>query len=360
MRAAILGLGEWIPETVRENTAWPANFGALAAASSDRELADAPRLAASDPFDAIVARHVAPELGDPFLGSTRRRVADPSITACEAEARAARAALEDAKVDAKDVDIVLSWAVVPDRPSPPSAPRVAHLVGATRAMGFGVDAACATVLGQLLFATALIETGRARTVLLTGSHLVTRAFRLLHPASPCVGDAATAMVIGASEETGVLTVHGVSQGEYYDAVAWRRAKDVPWHRAGGEMYMGSFDPEAARNLVHKTVRLGVDTVTEAAQRANIPVESIDLLACVQPRRWIPAAIAEGLGLPAEVAPQTFDELAHLGACGVVTNLIEGRRRGLLGRSSSGKPRTACMYAQGAGFTRAAAIVRWVA
>jgi hypothetical protein len=58
--------------------------------------------------------------------------------------------------------------------------------------------------------------------------------------------------------------------------------------------------------------------------------------------------------------QTYDELAHLGACGVVANLIEGRRLGLLGQKADGKPATACIYAQGAGFTRGAAIVRWVA
>lgn len=355
MKAAILGLGQWLPETIRENSAWPGGFSGLAAASTDRELADAPPLSPDDRLDAIVARHIAPELSDPFLGSVRRRVADESISACEAEAGAARAAIEDAGIDAKDIDVVLSWAVVPDWPSPPSAPKVAQLVGATGAMGFGVDAACATILGQLLMAAALIESGRARHVLITGSHLVARAFRLLHPASPSVGDAATAVVVGPSERSGILAVHGASHGEFYDAVCWRRAKDVPWYRQGGEMYMGTYDPEAARRLVHDTLRFGVQTVRQAADRAGVAVDSIDMLACVQPRKWIPAALAEGLGLSPEVAPQTYEELGHLGACGVVTNLIEGRRRGLLSRR---KPATVCMYAQGAGFTRAAAIVRW--
>ncbi len=359
MRAAVLGLGQWLPETVRDNSAWPASFSAVSADSGDRELADVPALRAEDRYDAIVARHIAPEMDDRFLGAKRRRGADESISACEAEARAAKEAIGDAGIDPREIDVVLSWAVVPDRPSPPSATRVAHLVGATRAMAFGIDAACASILGQLLFATSLIEAGRARYVLITGSHLVARAFRLVHPASPSVGDAATALIVGPSEASGVLAVHGVSQGEYYDAVAWRRARDVPWYRAGGAMFMGTYDPEGARRLVRDTVRAGFETITETAQRAGVDVGSIDLLACVQPRRWIPAAIAEALGLPADVAPQTYDDLGHLGACGVVTNLIEGKRRGMLGPSASGRAPTVCLYAQGAGFTRAAAIVRWV-
>jgi 3-oxoacyl-[acyl-carrier-protein] synthase-3 len=226
-------------------------------------------------------------------------------------------------------------------------------------MAFGIDAACSTILGQLLLAASLVEAGRARHVLITGSHLMVRAFPYGHPASPSVGDAATAVVVGPSEEPGILAVHGQSHGEFYDAVAWRRVDGSPWHRGGGDMYVGSFDRPAARQLVRDTVRFGVETVLEVSERARVSPGDIDLFACVQPRRWVPAAIAEGLGLRTGVAPQTFDELAHLGACGVITNLIEGRRRGLTARKTNGAPATVCMYAQGAGFTRAAAIVRWV-
>jgi 3-oxoacyl-[acyl-carrier-protein] synthase III len=54
-----------------------------------------------------------------------------------------------------------------------------------------------------------------------------------------------------------------------------------------------------------------------------------------------------------VAPQTFERYAHLGGAGAVANLIAAREAGLLG------PGALCvMYAQGAGFTRAAAAVRF--
>jgi 3-oxoacyl-[acyl-carrier-protein] synthase-3 len=360
MRASILGMGEWRPETVRENSAWPAEFAAHAAASAQRELADVPSGSPSDVYDAIVARHLATEEGDAFLGTTRRRVAEEPMTACEAEASAARAALADARVDPADVDVVLSWAAVPDRPTPPSAPRVAHLVGAKKAFGVGIDVACASTIAQLLTAAALIEAGRAQLVLITGSHLMTRAFPAMHPASPSVGDAATAIVVGATERAGILASFAASHGEYYDAVAWRRAKDAdtPWYQAGGPMYVGSYDREGVARLVKDTVRFGAETVAEAARRSGVAVGELRAIASVQPRRWVPAAIAEALGRPAAIAPQTFDELAHLGGCGVVTNLLEARRQGLLQSDANGRPATACLYAQGAGFTRAAMIVRF--
>jgi 3-oxoacyl-[acyl-carrier-protein] synthase III len=264
-------------------------------------------------------------------------------------------------VQAKDVDYVLSWALVPERVTPPSATLVGHLIGATRAVGIGMDIGCATIVGQLLFAASLVESGRATNVLVTGSHLTTRAFPLTHPASPGFGDVATAVVVGPGERAGIISSFGVSHGEYYDTVAWRRSKesDTPWYQAGGPMYLGSYDRDGFAQIFRDTIRYGRDTVTEAARRAGISPADIDVVASVQPRRWVPVGIAEALGLSPERAPQTYDQLAHLGSCGVVTNLLEARRRGLLKRRPDGEAPNVALYAQGAGFTRAAMIVRWV-
>jgi 3-oxoacyl-[acyl-carrier-protein] synthase III len=362
VKAAILGMGQWLPSTVRTNAEWPADFAAHSAASAHRELADVRVSGRGDEFDSIVTGYLESEAGDPFLGSKVRRIADDSMTSREAEALAAEAALADAGVPASEIDFVLSWSLVPDRPMPPSGPWVAHHIGATNAFAIGVDVACASVVAQLLFAASLIESGRAAKVLITDSHLATRTFPIMHPASPSVGDAATALVVGASERGGVLASYGVSHGEYYDAVAWRRGKDedTPWYRAGGPMHMGSYDRDGVRRIVQDTVRFGADTVREALKKARLPVSDLAVIASVQPRRWIPTAIARALGLAEEVAPQTFDSLAHLAGCGVVTNLIEARRRGLLSpERSGGEPPLVCMYAQGAGFTRASVLLRWV-
>src|SRR5580704_4556335 len=98
MKAAILGLGEWWPDSVRENDAWPADFGKRDTTHQDMSAyRDFGAGDGADPCDAITARHLAAEAGDPFAGAVRRRVADGSMTACEAEARASVAALRDAK-----------------------------------------------------------------------------------------------------------------------------------------------------------------------------------------------------------------------------------------------------------------------
>jgi 3-oxoacyl-[acyl-carrier-protein] synthase-3 len=352
MKARILGLGQWFPETIRSNDAWPASFATLSLASSDRELLDVvPDRATAD--DLIALRHFQLEARDPFLGTKRRRVADSTDTAPQAEAQAARRALDDAGLRAEEVDTLLSWAAVPERITPCSAPKVAHLLGAQRCLAFGIESACASVIMQLQVAAALIESGRARKVLLTQSHLITESFSMLRPASPNIGDAATAMVLGPDERPGVVEIAGQTHGEYYDSVTWRRGKaDPSWWKAGPATYLGTLNPTQAHDLVLSSVRIAAQTVRELMTQARLTVSDIDLLCSVQPRRWLPEAIVEALGCSAP-APQTFEEYAHLGGCGVVVNLIRGRELGLLGPGKK-----VVLYAQGAGFTRSAALVVW--
>ena len=357
MYARITGLGQWFPEHIRENSAWPAAFGeASRSRQGDRTLVDVPS-DERDPTLRIVKRYLAEEEGDPFLGSRQRRVADDAMTSAEAEANAGRAALAEAGLAAAEVDAIFSWALVPDRIMPSNACRVGDLLGAKRAWSAAVDAACASPVAQLNLAAALIESGRARHVLLTQSHLATRTFSMMHPAAPTVGDGASALLVSESATRGILQTHSVTHGEHHDAVVWCRGKsdesDPPWWQAGGPLSMGSRNLDATRALMQDTVPTAARTVAELAQRGGFAVDSIDVLLSVQPRRWVPLAIAEALGLAPSVAEQTFEHYAHLGGVGPVVNLIAARDAGKL------KPGArVVMYAQGAGFTRAAAALSW--
>jgi 3-oxoacyl-[acyl-carrier-protein] synthase III len=353
--ARIAGIGRYVPETERLNSAWPAEFVGRATAAFGAELTDVGD-AHADPVAHIVARHMAVEGDDPFRGARSRRVADLSMSAAEAEAMAAREALDDASMRPEDVDVILSWAMVPDRVTPPSAPRVAHLLGATRAVGVGADAACATGIAQLMLATALVESGRARCVLLTQSHLIARANPMLHPASPIVGDAATAYVVVPAQRRHIVDVHMVSHGEFFDAVTWVRSREgdePPWWEAGGPYVAGTRDRGLARRLGGRLVHFARDTVEELLARVERRADEIDVLAVTQPRRWFPAAVAESLGVDPSRAPDTWNTLAHVGGCGVFTNLLEARHRGMLRDGSE-----VVLFAMGAGVTRAAAWITW--
>lgn len=351
MNAWVAGVGAWYPDDVRRNADWPPEFGRTSL-GGDRLFNDIPR--AADAASRITDEYLQAEAGDPFLGVRERRVCPPSISAVDAEVWAAERALADAGVRAEDVDVLLSYSVVPERLTPATGCAVAHRLGASRALAFGMDAACATALVQLDVAASFIRTGRADTVLLTQSHLLLRAFPMAHPAAPGLGDAATALVVRRTGRYEILATHAVTSGEFHDAVTWVRAaaEDTPWWLAGSDFRVGSRNREQAKALQRDTVTFAATTLREVCQRAGVDAERIDLLASVEPRGWVPVATARVLGLAPEAVLSVYETRGHLGACGPVANLALGQERGLTRRSG-----LLGLYGQGAGFTRAAALLR---
>jgi 3-oxoacyl-[acyl-carrier-protein] synthase-3 len=353
MTISIVGIGTWLPETVRTNDAWPPGF-AERLRKGDRTFNDIPP---SEDLEsaAIVARDLAREAGDPFIGAKVRRVADPAMTSPEAEARAGMAALHDAGALPGDVDLVLSYAVVPDDIGAVNPASVAHRIGAKRAVALGIEAACATAVVQLDIARAYITAGLANTVLLTQSHLLLRTMAMEHPATPGLGDGASALVVSRGQGFAIRSTFSVTHGEEAESIAWVRSQDVatapPWWKAGNDFRLGSRAPERVKWLMRDTVSYGADTIRAAADRGSTPVARLGVIASVQPRGFIPGAIAERLGLPRSCAVTTYDTIAHLGACGPVFNLMQARDDD---RTAPGT--LVALYGQGAGFTRAAAIL----
>lgn len=353
MRPRISGLGAWYPDQVRRNDAWPADFGEQARSAGDRTFNDIPR--AVDEVERITTRYLIEEENDPFLGVVERRVAPATISAVDAEVFAAERALSDARLSSQDIDVVISYSVVPDRITPASAGAVADRLGISGALCWGMDAACATGLVQIATAAALVQSGQARNVLLTQSHLLLKTFPLLHPAAPGLGDAATAVVVGATGRLPIVQTVGQTHGQFHRAVTWIRGAtddtDQPWWQAGPELRVGSRDKDAAKALQRDTVTYGANTLRRLVKDAGVDMERVGLLASVEPRGWVPRAMSEVVGLDLRSVYSVYNTRGHLGACGPIANL-EGAFRER--RYDSGT--LLALYAQGAGFTTAGVLL----
>lgn len=355
----IVGVGTWLPEKIRTNSEWPENFGAKRDSSnknesSDRTFNDIPLTNDSETAK-IIEPYLIAEANDPFLGSRLRHVADLRTEAAQAEAWAATAALNDAGMSPKDVDLVMSNSLVPDRVGPNTATKMAHLIGATKARVIGVDAACASALLQIEVALAYIKSGLAENILITQSHLLSRAFPFTHPAAPGLGDGASAMVISKGDKYKIRSLFAQTHNEFFDGVLMVRGQDEktdrPWYESGGDFRLGSRNSAQAKYLMQETVTFGAKTVEEVLAKTNYSKTDIDLLLSVHPRGWIPGAIAQRLGLPNHIAHEIYKEVGHLGTCSMVFNYESALKKGLMVGKS-----VIALYAQGAGFTRAAAII----
>jgi 3-oxoacyl-[acyl-carrier-protein] synthase III len=352
--AKILGLGQHLPHHIRFNSDWDPKVVDAFKISRQRELIDV--FDEKSNLDEYSRAGFKSEADDAFLGAVERRIAPDDFPSFKAEILAGNLALLDAGVDPKDVNALYSWAAIPDVPSITSGPLIAHELGMTNAFSFGLEGACASGIAHLNVASALIDSGQANYVLLTQSHLITRAIPMPHPASPCLGDAATAILVGPDREEGHKIVHTYSRshGEFANAVVWkRRTGDQGWYNPGEGFSLGSFASEQAKELVQKTIPLGARTMEEALAEKNISVKQLSFFTSVQPRKWIPSSIAQYMGLKAEQSCNTFEKYAHLGGCGPLVNLMAAQYAGQLNKGD-----LVGLYAQGAGFTRSAAIIEW--
>jgi 3-oxoacyl-[acyl-carrier-protein] synthase III len=358
--AGIVGLGLWLPETVRRNDEWPASFVASFRENQARRAKDFTNIETTlrdRPYDHLYQVHAGPHEDDPFKGARERRVGAYDVPTAEGDARAARRALEDAAVDPRDVDLILSSALVPDRLVPSNGPAIQTMLGATRAAGIGAESVCSSALSQLDLATALVESGRARFVLCVQSHQIGRINDMALPYSPLFGDASGAFVVGpVADDVGLVEMVRGGDGSLAGAVT-HEYRDTPgaawWRDAAGPVHPGSEDLEAGRFLSRHLLAFAIDTIGALCEKASFQVQDAAVIATLQPTVWYQAAVAAGLGVDARRLPTTHHALAHVGAAGIVANLLEARRQGLLRRRAP-----VILFSHGAGVTRYAALLRW--
>jgi 3-oxoacyl-[acyl-carrier-protein] synthase III len=360
-RAGIVGMGLWVPQTIRRNDAWPASFVSAfhdqREARRARDFTDIERSGSGRPYEELFVRHALPYDDDPFKGATERRVAPPDVPTVEGDAVAAQRALEDAGVHPRDVDLVLSSALIQDELVPSNGPAIQDLVGCVRAPGIGVEAYCSSALAQLDLAASLVESGRAEHVLCVQSHQLSRVNDMTGAVSPIFGDASAAMVVGrVPEGRGLARMVRGGDGSLRRAVAFTHPAQpaaVWWKDPEGPIAPGMLDVDQAKRLARRVLEYPIHTIRELCEAAALPLDAVAAVATIQPLVWYTAAIADGLGISAARVPSTYPQLAHIGGAGVVANLLEARRLRLL---RDGAP--VILYAHGAGITRYAALLHW--
>jgi 3-oxoacyl-[acyl-carrier-protein] synthase-3 len=279
-------------------------------------------------------------------GIRERRRAAPDERLSDYATRAGAAALAAAGVDAEDLDLIIVATMTQDELTPNTAPLVAHALGAVRAGGYDIGAACTAFLTGLSAGAAQIESGRADLVLLVGADFITRITDYEDKRSaPLFADAVGAVVLGlGNSDPGhprgaigpiVLGADG-SHGKTIFALHETR-----------KLVMDG--PEVYRNAVQRMCQVTLDAVS----RAGLTLEEIDLFVYHQANARITRALGERLGLPPERVVDCIETLGNASAATLPVALDAARRDGRL------KPGTRVLVsAFGSGFTWGAGVLEW--
>ncbi len=274
-------------------------------------------------------------------GIRERRHLEATESLAALAATACAGALDDAGQPAADVDQLIIATITPDRLTPGLAPAVAARIGAEHAGVVDVNAACAGFLYGLDHAAALIESGRARHVLVCGAEALSRITDHEDRATAVLfGDGAAAVLLGPGAPGRGI---GAFEFGYDDSLAdtLYAERDVPrLQMAGQQVYR-----HAVARMTEATLRV--------LARNGVSVGEVDYFVAHQANARIVSAVADALGVPHEKVSFNVEWTANTSAASIPLALAAAERDGLLAPGS-----LVGMVAFGAGFVWAAGLASW--
>lgn len=134
-------------------------------------------------------------------GIRERHIADPAVATSDLASAAAERAIARAGLTAADIRLIIVGTVTPDMMFPSTACLVQHNIGAHRAWGFDLSAACSAFTYALTTASQMVATRAIDHALVIGADVMSRIIDYTDRAT-CVlfGDGAGACVVSPAEE----------------------------------------------------------------------------------------------------------------------------------------------------------------
>jgi 3-oxoacyl-[acyl-carrier-protein] synthase III len=284
-------------------------------------------------------------------GIRERRIAADGEMTSDLAIRSAEAALKNAGMSGRDLDLIVVATSTPDETFPATATRVQAALGMTRGAAFDVQAVCSGFVFALAVADNFVKAGQARTALVIGAETFSRILDWTDRGT-CVlfGDGAGAVVLVAGEgsgkrDRGVLSTHIFSDGRYHDML----------YVDGGPsstMTTGQLRMEGREVFRYAVVKLA-EAVDAAIAANGITASEIDWLVPHQANRRIIDGMGHRLGLPPEKVVLTIDRHANTSAASIPLAMAEAAGDGRI------RPgHLVLLEAMGGGFTWGSALVRW--
>ena len=283
-------------------------------------------------------------------GIRERRLAKDENTA-SLSIEAARRALEDAKVSAQDIDLIIVGTITGDYVTPSTACEVQAALGADKAVAFDVNAACSGFMFALHTADAYFKAGIYKTALVLGAETLSKIMDW-NDRSTCVlfGDGAGAAVLRA-EETGLLAYDQGSDGAKGMVLACKnRLNNNPLVKNPTDLQYTYMDGQEVYKFAVTTVPASIKKVLD---EAGLSVEDIDYFALHQANIRIIQSVAKRLKVSEDKFPISLDHCGNISAASIPILLDEINKKGML------KPGMKIVLSGfGAGLTWGSAVIEW--
>ena len=316
MYTSILGTGSYLPVQVRTN-------------------ADLERMVeTSDEW--IVSR----------TGIRERRIAAPDENVSTMAFEAAKHALEMSGLDKDEIGLIVVATTSATHAFPSAACQVQNMLGIKGCAAFDVAAACAGFTYALSIADQYVKNGAVKHALVIGSDTLSRTLDPQDRGTVILfGDGAGAVVLGASDEAGILSTHIHADGRYGELLTLPNRQRYTDDQAYLTMAGNEVFKVAVTELAH--------IVDESLAANNLERSDLDWLVPHQANLRIISATAKKLGMTLDNVVVTLDRHGNTSAASVPCALDEAVRDGRIQRGQ-----LILLEAFGGGFTWGSALVRF--
>jgi 3-oxoacyl-[acyl-carrier-protein] synthase-3 len=285
-------------------------------------------------------------------GIRERRIAADGETTADIGTAAALAALEDARLGPKDIDLIILATATPDNTFPATSTTIQSRLGMHHGAAFDIHAVCSGFIFALATADNFLRCGQYRRALVIGAETFSRIMDW-DDRSTCVlfGDGGGAVVLetevqsGTNADRGVLMTKLRSDGRFKEMLYVDGGPSTT--QTVGHLRM------QGREVFRGAVTLLSEVVEDALKSAGLTAAQIDWFVPHQANKRIIDAMARKLNVPEERVVTTIDRHANTSAASIPLAL-----RAAVEEQKIHPGQLVLMEAMGGGFTWGAALVRW--
>lgn len=288
-------------------------------------------------------------------GIRERHIATPDIATSDMAVEAAKIALKQRGIDANELDAILVCTVTPDMLFPATACLVQDRLGARKAWGFDLIAACSGFVYGLTTASALIAAGTHRKVLVIGSDTMSRIIDYTDRKT-CIlfGDGAGAMLVEQGEEGfGFIGQRNEIDGSGGDALKMPAGGSrLPADASTVEHRLHYVKQDGQAVFKYAVKKIGETCMALLNEHGLTPAD-VKLLIPHQANRRIIEATVERLGLREDQVVINIDRYGNTTAATIPLATRDAIEAGRLKRGD-----LVLFAAVGAGFTVGVNLWRW--
>jgi 3-oxoacyl-[acyl-carrier-protein] synthase-3 len=283
-------------------------------------------------------------------GIRERRIAAPDEALTDLALPAARQALEQAGVAAKDIDLLVCATVTPDMMFPTSSALLADELGAPDAAAYDLLAGCTGFMYAVAQAYGMMAAGLAQRSLVVGGDVLSRILDWTDRSTLVLfGDGAGAVVLERVDRPGFLgfELGADGGGGIHLSLPGSGSRRIEDGTGNGLVHMNG------REVFRFATRVLVSSAQAVLERCGVSVDDVDVYVPHQANVRIMDHAAEKLGIPRERMVVNVDRYGNTSSGSIPLALAEAQRDGRLTKGD-----LVLMTGMGAGLTWGSGLMEW--